>query len=90
VISNVTAEVNRDSERVKPLLLEQITAPVRWDESMARLGASGAISAIEFGAGRVLAGLMRRINKGFKVRSVEDAASLKASAQALAEEARSD
>ena len=90
VISNVTAEVNRDPERVKPLLLEQITAPVRWDESMARLGASGAISAIEFGAGRVLAGLMRRINKGFKVRSVEDAASLKASAQALAEEARSD
>ena len=86
VIANVTAEVNRDPERVKPLLLEQITAPVRWEESMARLGASGATSAIEFGAGRVLAGLMRRINKGFKVRSVEDAASLRACGQALAEE----
>jgi [acyl-carrier-protein] S-malonyltransferase len=87
VIANVTAEVNRDPERVRPLLLEQITAPVRWEESIARLGASGATSAIEFGAGRVLAGLMRRINKGFKVRSVEDAASLRASGQALAEEA---
>jgi malonyl CoA-acyl carrier protein transacylase len=54
---------------------------------MARLGASGATSALEFGAGRVLAGLMRRINKGFKVRSVEDPASLRASGQALAEEA---
>jgi [acyl-carrier-protein] S-malonyltransferase len=86
VIANVTAEVNRDPERVRPLLLEQITAPVRWEESMARLWVSGATSAIEFGAGRVLAGLMRRINKGFKVRSLEDAASLRASGQALAEE----
>ncbi len=89
VIANVTAEVNRDPGRVKPLLLEQITAPVRWEESMARLGASGATSALEFGAGRVLAGLMRRINKSFKVRSVEDPASLRASGQALAEEAAS-
>jgi len=87
VIANVTAEVNRDPERVKPLLLEQITSPVRWEESMARLGASGATSALEFGAGRVLAGLMRRINKGFKVRSVEDPGSLRAAGQALAEEA---
>lgn len=87
VIANVTADVNRDVERVRLLLLEQITAPVRWEESMARLAASGASSAIEFGAGRVLAGLMRRINKGFKVRSVEDAASLRATGQALAEEA---
>jgi [acyl-carrier-protein] S-malonyltransferase len=87
VIANVTAEVNRDPARIRPLLLEQITAPVRWEESMARLGASGATSAIEFGAGRVLAGLMRRINKGFKVRSVEDPVSLRACGQALAEEA---
>ena len=86
VIANVTADVNRDPERIRPLLLEQITAPVRWEESMARIAASGATSAIEFGAGRVLAGLMRRINKGFKVRSVEDAASLRAFGQALAEE----
>lgn len=86
VIANVTADVNRDSARVRPLLLEQITAPVRWEESMMGLAASGATSAIEFGAGRVLGGLMRRINKGYKVRSVEDAASLRATGQALAEE----
>ncbi|HVA41115.1 MAG TPA: ACP S-malonyltransferase [Candidatus Binataceae bacterium] len=86
VIANVSAEINRDPARVRPLLLEQITAPVRWEESMALLGGSGADSALEFGAGRVLAGLMRRINKGFKVRPVEDAASLRAAGQALAEE----
>ena len=85
VIANVTAETNRDPDRVKPLLIEQITAPVRWEESMARLGASGATSAVEFGAGRVLAGLMRRINKGFRVRSAEDAASLRATGQAIAD-----
>jgi [acyl-carrier-protein] S-malonyltransferase len=86
VIANVTAEVNRDAERVRALLLEQITAPVRWEESMARLDASGATSAIEFGSGRVLAGLMRRINKSFKVRSAEDAASLKATGQAITQD----
>ncbi len=41
VIANVTGQVNRDPARVVPLLLEQITAPVRWEESMATLGALG-------------------------------------------------
>lgn len=86
VIANVSAEINRDPAQVKPLLLEQITAPVRWEESMRRLVAAGAASALEFGAGRVLGGLMRRIDKGFKVRPVEDLASLRAAGQALASE----
>lgn len=85
IIANVTAEINHDPAQVRTLLLEQITAPVRWDESMGRLAAAGAAAALEFGAGRVLAGLMRRINKGFKVWPVEDPASLRAAGQALAE-----
>ncbi|HZO82927.1 MAG TPA: ACP S-malonyltransferase [Candidatus Binataceae bacterium] len=85
VIANVTAEINSDPAQIKPLLLAQITAPVRWEESMGRLAATGAISAVEFGAGRVLAGLMRRINKGFKVWPVEDPTSLRAAGQAVAE-----
>jgi [acyl-carrier-protein] S-malonyltransferase len=84
VIANVTAEVNRDAGRVKPLLLEQITAPVRWEESMNVLARAGIAEAIEFGAGKVLMGLMRRINRGVKTRAVEDAASLRAAAQAFA------
>jgi [acyl-carrier-protein] S-malonyltransferase len=83
VIANVTAEVNRDPARVKPLLLEQITAPVRWEESMGALAQGGIVSTVEFGAGRVLAGLMRRINRNVKVLAAEDAASFKATIAAL-------
>ena len=84
VIANVSAEVNRDAARIKPLLLEQITGCVRWEESMATLSAAGIVETIEFGAGRILAGLMRRINRNIKVRAAEDSASVRATIQALA------
>jgi [acyl-carrier-protein] S-malonyltransferase len=84
VIANVDAQVNRDAARIRPLLLEQITGSVRWEESMATLAASGIGETIELGAGRVLAGLMRRINRNVKVRAAEDSASLRATIQALA------
>jgi len=83
VIANATAEVNRDPERVKSLLLEQITSPVRWEESMAILAGAGIAEMIEFGEGRVLAGLMRRINRDIKVRATEDPKSLRATIEAL-------
>lgn len=85
VVSNVTAEPNTDPERVVPLLLEQITAPVRWRESMEQIGRGGATGAIEFGCGRVLAGLMRRINRKLRVQPLEDMVSLKAIGEAIAE-----
>jgi len=69
---------------VVPLLLEQITAPVRWQESMGVIGRSGITDAIEFGCGRVLMGLMRRIDKTTRVRPLEDLASLKTFAEATA------
>jgi len=84
VIANVTAEVNRDPLKVTPLLLEQITAPVRWEESMGVIARSGITDAIEFGCGRVLMGLMRRIDKTTRVRPLEDLASLKTVAEATA------
>jgi [acyl-carrier-protein] S-malonyltransferase len=83
VIANATAEVNRDPERVKPLLLEQITSPVRWEESMATMAGGGITETIELGEGRVLAGLMRRINRNIKVRTTEDPKSLRATIAAL-------
>ena len=81
VIANVTAEVNRDPHRVVPLLLEQITAPVRWEESMGVIARSGVTDAIEFGSGRVLMGMMRRMYRTIRVRPLEDLASLKAISQ---------
>jgi [acyl-carrier-protein] S-malonyltransferase len=83
VIANATAEVNRDPGRVKMLLLEQITSPVRWEQSMAILASAGITETIEFGEGRVLAGLMRRINRNVKVRATEDPKSLRATIAAL-------
>ena len=77
VIANVTAEANRDPAKVVPLLLEQITAPVRWQESMGVIATSGITDAIEFGCGRVLMGLMRRMYRTMWVKPLEDLASLK-------------
>jgi [acyl-carrier-protein] S-malonyltransferase len=85
VIANVTAQVNRDPARVKPLLLEQITAPVHWEESMGTLARGGIVSTVEFGAGRVLAGLMRRINRNVKVLAAEDVGSMKTTIAALSQ-----
>lgn len=61
VITNVTAEVNTDHTLIKDLLVRQVTAPVRWEESMVKLGALGCQAAIEVGPGKVLAGLLKRI-----------------------------
>jgi [acyl-carrier-protein] S-malonyltransferase len=83
VIANATAGLNRDPERVKSLLLEQITSPVRWEESMAVLASAGISEAIEFGEGRVLAGLMRRINRNIRVRATDDPKSLRATIEAV-------
>ena len=61
VIANVTAEVNRDASRMKNLLVQQVTAPVRWEESMVKLQELGCETMLEVGPGKVLAGLLKRI-----------------------------
>jgi len=83
VIANATAQVNRDPGQIKSLLLEQITSPVRWEESMTALTGAGITETIEFGEGRVLAGLMRRINRNIKVRATDDPKSLRGTIAAL-------
>lgn len=75
VISNVTASPVTDPEEIKKLLLEQITGRVRWRESVQLMAEQGVERQIEIGAGKVLTGLVRRINKAIKgvaVNSVAD------------------
>jgi [acyl-carrier-protein] S-malonyltransferase len=67
VVTNVEAEPNRDATRVRELLTRQVTAPVRWEESVRRLESLGIGEAAEVGAGRVLAGLVKRISPGIAV-----------------------
>lgn len=66
VITNVEASLNTDPERVKPLLVEQVVAAVRWEESMKVLSGLGCERVIELGPGRVLSGLLRRIDGGMR------------------------
>jgi [acyl-carrier-protein] S-malonyltransferase len=60
VVTNVEAAPSSDPARLKALLIEQVTAPVRWEESVRRMVAMGATRAVELGAGNVLAGLVKR------------------------------
>ncbi len=76
VIANATAEPNTDPLRIVQLLLSQVTSPVRWVETVQRMALSGVDTLVELGPGKVLAGLVRRIDKSLRVYSVEDPASL--------------
>jgi [acyl-carrier-protein] S-malonyltransferase len=77
VVSNVEATPNSDAERVKELLVAQVSAPVRWEESIRKMVELGTERFIEIGPGKVLAGLIKRIAKGTTVQNVQDVASLK-------------
>jgi [acyl-carrier-protein] S-malonyltransferase len=71
VVSNVEADVNFDAGRVKSLLVEQAVFPVRWEESVKKLGALGCHRAIEIGPGKVLKGLIKRILPAMDVENFE-------------------
>ena len=71
VVTNVEAALNSDPERVKPLLVEQVTAPVRWEESVETLVELGCECAVELGPGKVLSGLIRRIDRRVKTLNLE-------------------
>jgi [acyl-carrier-protein] S-malonyltransferase len=76
VVTNVEARPNADAGRVVPLLLEQVTSPVRWIECVQELVRQGATRMVEVGPGKVLGGLVKRIDKAVEVWNVEDPASL--------------
>jgi [acyl-carrier-protein] S-malonyltransferase len=78
VVTNVEAAPNQDAARVRPLLVEQVTAPVRWEESVQKIVALGATRAIEVGFGSVLAGLVKRIAPELPVAGAGEPDALKA------------
>jgi [acyl-carrier-protein] S-malonyltransferase len=84
VIANLTAQVNRDPNLVLKMLLEQIVSPVRWAESMRTMVSAGVTRAVEFGPGRVLTGLMRRIDRSVTIYPGDDTLSLRATMAAVA------
>lgn len=76
VVTNVEAEINRDSQRVKDLLVEQAVRPVRWEESVNKIFQSGCQRAIEIGPGKVLKGLIKRIAPALETENFETSADL--------------
>jgi len=78
VVTNVEAKPNSESTRVKPLLVEQVSAPVRWEESVQEMCRLGVGKFLEIGPGKVLSGLVKRINKEVATANIEDAAGVKA------------
>lgn len=63
VISNVDAQPHNDPEEIRSLLVQQVVSPVRWEDSMRHLLGEGFDLFYEVGPGRVLRGLMKRINR---------------------------
>lgn len=76
VVTNVEAQPNYLQERVKPLLIDQICHPVRWEESMRYMIAEGVEEMVELGPRKVLTGLVKRIDSGIVLKNVEDLQSL--------------
>lgn len=78
VITNVTADAQNNPETLKDLLVQQITGKVRWRESVLWMGQNDVSEVIELGAGKVLCGLVRRINKDIACDSAETPAQIEA------------
>jgi len=71
IISNVTAKEEIDVNRIKPLLIDQITSRVRWRESVDYMINQGVKDFLEIGPGKVLSGLVKKINKDVKVSNID-------------------
>jgi [acyl-carrier-protein] S-malonyltransferase len=77
VVTNVEAEVNTSKDRVKGLLVSQVSSPVRWEESMRKMIEKGIEQVLEIGPGKVLSGLMKRIDNRIETGTLEDLQTLK-------------
>jgi [acyl-carrier-protein] S-malonyltransferase len=78
VVANASNRLLSRAAEFPPSLLEQITAPVRWDSGVRAMIAGGVTRVIEFGQGKVLSGLMKRIDKTVSAANVQDDESLTA------------
>jgi len=78
VYANVNAKPVRKAAEIRSLLVEQVTSPVRWDESVLQMSADGVAEFVEVGPGKVLQGLVKRIVPAAAAAGVDSSASLTA------------
>jgi [acyl-carrier-protein] S-malonyltransferase len=84
LVNNVDARVETEPDRIRDALVRQASGAVRWVEVVQALAGQGVTHVIEFGPGKVLAGLVSRIDKSLKVSAVFDPASLQSVLQECA------
>ncbi|HEY6077442.1 MAG TPA: ACP S-malonyltransferase [Polyangiaceae bacterium] len=84
VLPNVEATPNLDPARVSELLVRQVDSPVLWEQTVLAMAEAGVTRGLEIGPGKVLAGLVKRIDKRVNVLSVGDAESVAKVAEFLA------
>ena len=77
IISNVTAKEEDNENKIKPLLIDQITSRVRWRESVNYMIQNDINKFIEIGPGKVLSGLIKRIDKNVKVSAINNEEDIK-------------
>jgi len=77
IISNVTAKEETDVNRIKPLLIDQITSRVRWKESVEYMIKNGVKNFLEIGPGKVLSGLVKKINREVKISNISSIEDIK-------------
>jgi len=85
LITNVDAQAITTGEEARAALIRQVTAPVRWLDSVREMIESGVTVFVEVGPGKVLTGLLRQIDRSVRVFNVEDSASLQATMEKLAQ-----
>ena len=83
VVRNVDAELSTRADDVRPFLIRQVTAPVRWTDCVARMAREGCRTFLEVGPGKVLSGLLKRIDGSLTGFAVEDVAGLDKALAAL-------
>jgi [acyl-carrier-protein] S-malonyltransferase len=85
LVANVSADYVRDAGSIKKALINQVCGIVRWEDSMKRIIGDDFGTFIEVGPGKVLSGLLKRINREIRVLNVENKASLEETIEALKE-----
>ena len=77
IISNVTAKEEADANKIKPLLIDQITSRVRWRESVNYMISQGVSDFLEIGPGKILSGLVKKINGNVKILNINSLEDIK-------------
>ena len=70
-VTNVTADYVKDIEETKGLLAKQVSAPVRWQESMEKMISEGVDTFVEIGPGKTLNGFLRKIDRSVKIWNIQ-------------------